>query len=527
MTAHARTSYDQIPYESYPYAQTHPNRMATVAYLLGHRAPPIDRCRVLELGCANGSNLIPMAATFPHSEYLGIDLSGRQIDDGLRLLRKLALDNISLKRMSVLDVGAELGRFDYIICHGLYSWVTAEVQDKVLAICADNLNEEGLAFVSYNTYPGWHARGMIRDMITYHAGDALQPTARLGKARGLLDFLAESLAREGRPYGQLLRSEVEAIRSKSDSYLFHEYLEDSNEPVYFHEFARRAGDKGLYYLGEVDLGTTVAGFFPAEIEMLLQKMAPDPIRREQYRDLLLNRRFRQTLLWRKASTPTFALKLDRLSALHVSSPARPVEGDSNVGSDVSERFEVPGVTAIDCSEPIVKAALRHLAEVWPRTVPFDDLCDAARAWLSGASSPAHKEQDTQQLGRFLLTAHAKSAGRLVELHLYPPTLVVNIASRPVASRLARAQAETSNTVTNVRHEPVDLDELGRHLIQLLDGKHNMTDFVEAILQLTRAGKLVVEEWGRQVTDEDTLRRLIHIKVEEQLQRLASYALLVG
>lgn len=73
------TSYDEVPYESYPFAQTHPDRLATVATLLGLRPAPVEQCRVLELGCAGGGNLIPMALTLPESTFVGIDLSARQI----------------------------------------------------------------------------------------------------------------------------------------------------------------------------------------------------------------------------------------------------------------------------------------------------------------------------------------------------------------------------------------------------------------------------------------------------------------
>ncbi|HKD36864.1 MAG TPA: class I SAM-dependent methyltransferase, partial [Pirellulales bacterium] len=75
------SSYDRIPYPRHSYAFTHPDRMATLATLHGMSPPPVARCRVLELGCASGSNLIPMAYALPHSEFVGIDSSHRQMDD--------------------------------------------------------------------------------------------------------------------------------------------------------------------------------------------------------------------------------------------------------------------------------------------------------------------------------------------------------------------------------------------------------------------------------------------------------------
>src|SRR5262245_58637378 len=169
------TSYDEIPYSNTAFSYTHPDCLATVAALYGLTPPPVDRCRVLELGCGRGGNLIPMALALPDSRFLGIDLSARQIASGQEMVTALGLANIELRPFSILDVDESFGLFDYIICHGVYSWVPAEVQDKILAICARNLAPNGVAYVSYNTYPGWHQRGTVREMLCYHVQQFREP----------------------------------------------------------------------------------------------------------------------------------------------------------------------------------------------------------------------------------------------------------------------------------------------------------------------------------------------------------------
>src|SRR5260370_36089437 len=162
------TSYDELPYDDKPIRATHPDNLAAIATLYGMTPPPLDRCRVLELGCAAGHNLIAMAISLPEARFTGIDLSPRQIADGQATVAALGLPNVKLQALSVLDMDDAFGQFDYIIAHGIYSWVPAAVQDKVLSVCARNLATDGVAYGSYNTYPGWHQRGMVREMMNYH-----------------------------------------------------------------------------------------------------------------------------------------------------------------------------------------------------------------------------------------------------------------------------------------------------------------------------------------------------------------------
>jgi len=225
---------------------------------------------VLEIGCADGGNLVPLAVVYPESTLVGIDLSQVQIAEGQETVRALGLTNIELGRQSVLDVTAQLGAFDYVICHGVYSWVPADVQQKILEVCKKNLAPQGVAYVSYNTYPGWHMRGMIRDMLQYHVQPFTLPAMKVRQARNLLDFLGKAAGSpkkgsdpgsqggqtpfSANPYSLLLENELESFRRSSDSYLFHEHLEEVNEPIYFHQFIDKAAGHGLRYLGEAVRG---------------------------------------------------------------------------------------------------------------------------------------------------------------------------------------------------------------------------------------------------------------------------------
>src|SRR5262245_22544912 len=121
------TSYDELPYSSRAFPYTHPDRLAVWAVLLGMTPRPVGSCRVLELGCGMGANLMPMAEQLPGSQFLGIDLSTRQIAAGKQIAAELGLTNIDFQALDILELGPSLGEFDYIICHGVYSWVPEPV----------------------------------------------------------------------------------------------------------------------------------------------------------------------------------------------------------------------------------------------------------------------------------------------------------------------------------------------------------------------------------------------------------------
>ncbi|MBA3531880.1 MAG: methyltransferase regulatory domain-containing protein, partial [Ardenticatenales bacterium] len=296
-------SYNEIPYPSFSHRETHPIHLATLATLLGMEPAPVERCRVLELGCAGGGNLMPMALELPHSHFIGIDYAERQIEEGQQVLAALGIQNVSLQHMSLMDIGPDFGEFDYIIAHGVYSWVPEDVRAKLLEVCRQNLAPNGVAFVSYNTYPGWHMLGMIREMMLYHTEEIADPPQRVIEGLDLISFLAESAPPNQEGYASFLQAYV-AMRKKQKgeeqddvySFLLHDDLSEVNTPFYFHEFAGRIAAQGLQYLADGDFPSMMPSKFSPEVVQRLGQMARSPIEFEQYMDFLNNRSFRKTLL---------------------------------------------------------------------------------------------------------------------------------------------------------------------------------------------------------------------------------------
>jgi SAM-dependent methyltransferase len=529
MTTAAANSYDELPYESHPFAWTHPDRLATIARLFGLSAPPVHRCRVLELGCASGGNLIPLATSLPESRFVGVDLSRRQIADGQVLLEALALRNIELRAQSILEVDADWGHFDYIICHGVYSWVSSTIQDKILEICARQLAPCGVACISYNTYPGWYLRRMIRDILNYHVVQFRDLRDRVSQARALLNFLAQSVTENEKSlYPTLLREAVEAFRLLSDSHLFHEYMEEVNEPLFFHEFVARALAKGLQYLADAQFVMVLPGALSPAVEQTLRLVAPDRLHREQYVGFLNNESFRRSLLCHRQVTLSPLPQPEALSALHVASPAEPLSDEPGSPAAVPCRFRATRSRILNVTDPLLGAALIRLAEAWPQAVPFDSLrraiCSCPGADLELGHVAGNAAADTQKLQTLLLNAYLAD---FVELHVLPPRCVRTVPPRPLASPLARYQAAAGAEVTNLRHETAVLDAFERHLLRHLDGSRDRSALIEVLVALVTHGILGVTKDGVPLTQPEQVRSLVERSLDQQLVRLAWRSLIMG
>src|SRR6266498_3888774 len=519
MTAEAKSSYDDVPYTSLPFAQTHPDRLASLAILFGLEPPSLERCRVLELGCASGGNLIPMALTMPDADFVGVDLSRVQISDGQAVVAALGLRNVRLSAMSITDIDPTWDSFDYIIAHGVYSWVPNDVQTRMLEICSGQLTPNGIAFISYNTLPGWRTRGVIRDLMRYHALQFADPHAKVEQARGIADFVANSVPANA-DYKALLTSQTEALRGQPDDYVLHEYLEDTNEPLYFHQFVERAAQLGLQYLADADFGTMLASNFPPEIAQTLTRLAPGVIRQEQYMDFLRNRTFRQTLLVRGGMPVNRKISPDRLRRLGVSgSFESETQGAALLSTDVV-MFRGASGARVQTGNIVTKAAAMILNEYWPQAVPFDHLLRDAMAALHEHGVPlAGTNADAEtMLGADIIRCFG--AG-LVQLHARPSAFSAAPSARPVASPLARLQARRDTRVTNLRHEPVQLNPDIARLIQLLDGTRSRDEIERTAVEWAIANAAAT---GTKMPSEPA--RFVREVVDQTLQQLAKSALLL-
>lgn len=509
-------SYDRFPYPSYPYPQTHPDHLAMVATLLS-LDPPRHAYRVLELGCATGGNLIPMAVHRPDCQFWGIDYSSRQIEVGQRLVSDLGLTNIRLDARSILDITEADGQFDYILCHGVYSWVPGEIQAKILTICQQQLTPHGVAFISFNTHPGWRQRSALRDMMRYHVDRAEleDPVEQVQQARNLLDFLVQANAGSDSSYSLMLREQHESLQHHTDSYIFHEHLEEHNQPDWFLDFCQRLTHHQLRFLADSDFSTMVsASRLNPELQQALDRIAPDLLSKEQYMDFVRNRSFRQTLVCHADCKPDYGVRGERLQSLYAASSGHVVWNDQD-----SDPWQfVSGGLSFRTPIRATQIALEILASSWPNRVAMADLLSAVESKLRAAADEV-PEGTRDLVLKALLTAYVTGAGQIVELSSHGfqagPT-----SSMPRVGPLTHHQIEQNLVVVNPRHMVVPTKPIDRRVLPLLDGTSDRECILEALMRQHSTGDLTIHDAQDQAITNPALARELMVHVLEE--RLVYY-----
>src|SRR5215471_15255025 len=413
MTNPSRDQYDEVLYPSYTHRQTHPDRLAVIATLLGMQPAPVDHCRVLELGCGDGSNLMPMAMSLRQSEFVGVDRATRPVQAGIEVLMSLGLKNISIKQLDVLNLPSELGDFDYIIAHGLYSWVPDIVKEKILSICRSHLKPQGVAFVSYNAYPGGHISDMVRNMLLFHLRDIPGSGQRIKQSIAFLKFLAESQVGSS-SYDVFMHDELKQTLKFGPELLYHDRIAEVSTPLYFFQFIEHAATHDLQFLAEADFTELQYHNYPSETIKLLEQMAAtNIILKEQYLDFLKCRRFRQTLLCHAAVDVNHVPDARAVIKMFIASRAQPVSTPVDLSAAVVVEFVGLHGGKVATDYPTAKAALAHLAEIYPRPLSFASLLDVARK-LVGHSGAGATDDDAETLSEILLRIYGTGV-----LELYP------------------------------------------------------------------------------------------------------------
>lgn len=453
-----RERYDAVPYRHGAISDSHPARIGAIARLLGINAAPPDRCRVLELGCGEGMNLLPLAERFPKSEFVGVDFSAKQIATAEAARAACGIGNARFVCADLRSWKPE-GAFDYIIAHGVYSWVPPEVRDRLLAVCTEALSPNGVAYVSYNTLPGWGLPGGVRKFLLAETAAHAAPDAQISRATQVLDALSECMKDQPGSYAANLRDTLDDMRAKPPGLLFHDELAVVNEPCTFTEFTAHAARHGLHYVAEAHYATMQFENVPATMRASLAPLQLDFARAQQFMDVVFQRWLRNSLLSRRPVAPARAIRPGVLADCALG--LRMTVDAASINLTPGHPMQFTGIhgLVLEARAPVEKAMLTVLASAFPERLPFPSACAKMNQSLAEWGLPP--AQDFSALHEFL---HRLLALDALDVILFGDGGWLKTGPQPGLSALMRHQAAHDLPLTNRWHEPVALTEEGKRAL---------------------------------------------------------------
>ena len=484
MTDPVTPLHDRIHYPGGAWEHSHPDRIAANARMYGLSPAPVERCRVLELGCGAGGNIVPMACGLPGARFLGIDVAARPIEIGRGLATALGLANIELRRCDILDLPADLGEFDYVIAHGVYSWVPAPAREALMSAFARHLAPGGIAYLNFNALPGGHFRNLARDLMRFRLAVFDDPEAHGEDAVRFVRQVTGAQP-EGTPYRRILEDELGRIERNPSGVLFHDDLVPAHQAFHFRTVVEHAARHGLRYLCEARPADVHAGRYPEPVQAALRRFGGGRIAREQCLDFLVCQMYRCSLFCREATTLAPVGDLDAMRDLRVASPVRPAVASVDLTDGIVATFLALDGAALRLDDSTAKATLVLLAERWPASVGVEPLLRDARRHAGRSGRPTPFER--REFAGFLATNHAMG---FVDLHTWEPPMATSPGVHPLASALARIEIERGTRVTSLRHRQVEIDDpVAAAALARLDGTRDRAALRDDLSPISPTGSV--------------------------------------
>lgn len=511
-----------FPIISYSNFYANPFYLRTLSRLVGIDAAPLTTAKILELGCASGGNILPFALKFPDSHTIGIDLSSELITKGNELKLSLELTNIDLLCCDILEVDSSFGKFDYIIVHDVFSRVTDEIRNKIFSICKENLNENGLAYISYNALPGWNNLSTVRDFALFHSKHFNELPEKINQIKLLFEFVNRSLNESDSAYAKLIFETSEMLESKPDLSIAHDFLQPFNKAFYFVDFIEDATKYGLQYLVDAEISKM---YLPNYAPIIKDKLGiiEDVVRVEQYLDFITNRAFRQSILCQEHQMINRTLSMDALSNFYfkmnlIAASDIEIPFDENrestfyLNNNPEDRLTTKNI--------MLKAIFKTLSEN-RKYLSFDDLISFSVDKLPGINLSDLEAQAKVSLMDLFLKDKLEVRADLIPTNTKDPNF-------PKASEYAVAQSIylKQEFVTNLYFESVQLSLFEFYLIRYMDGINTKDDVISKMIEHFTNGDLVTNYKGTLVTSVEKLRNIISLAYIDALEKFQDQALLV-
>ncbi len=508
-------SYDELPYSNLIFTQTHPDRLCALGRLFGLDAPDIETARVLELGCGNGLNLISQAYSLPKASFLGVDLAKTHIDFAVDSARELGLSNVEFKQCDLMEMTLEeFGKFDYIIAHGLISWIPEIVREKTFLIYEEMLTEKGVGYISYNTYPGWHYRQMVRGIARIHTKDIDEPLEKIKNAAAFIEYLAENIPR-GDFYKAILEKELNSYTNPSTA--FHDNLAEINEPYYFYEFAGKLNEHGLQFLSESQLFSMSVYNYPPELKGFLERI-DSAVGKGQYMDFFTGRAFRQSLVCRRNAELNYDPPPEALNRLYLTAPLSAAAENPDLTNDDRVNFAGLEKEGIEINHPLTKTVLYLLGNAWGNAFLFEELLQKAEEYLAERGKPLDtREEEFKSTSQLIL--YIVLSLQLIEIHSRKTDIYTMLDEKPKINPLAEWQLTKGDLVSAAYERIIKVENpILRKMVELLNGTNTREDLYNNLAEFIKTDE--------EIENKDELLENLGQELDKHLNHFAKSGLFV-
>ena len=472
-------AYDSMPYPSKFFIQTHPDQIATLANFHGLKPAPPETCRVLELGCGNGSNLLSHAFNLPNASFVGIDISPKHIESANEFVETIGLKNVRFFEADLMTMNkSDFGEFDYIVAHGLISWIPEPVFDRVFSVYNELLSPNGIGYISFNAYPGCHYRDMVRNLMRFQTRDVSDPMEKVQTAISQLAFFTEH-STEPKVYKPILEHELQRHFEHEASDIFHDDLGDFYRPLYFHEFAAKLKENGLQYLSEAELRAMSSHDLPPETNEFLDK-TEDIVERQQYMDFFRGRLFRQSLICREDQLINRETDTSVMDGFKIAGAIMAQTDDRKLTEQTPVKFVGRTGLGLEIDHPVAKTCLFHIGRIWGAGIGVLELLQTARQILEENGYESDDWETDLETAKTILFRIVQGTD-LVQLHTFLPDANQELSNKPKINELARWQISVANNVTTLFGLNIGIeDSVSKHLLFLLDGTRDRQQLIDEL-----------------------------------------------
>jgi SAM-dependent methyltransferase len=325
-----------IPYITGAFQVMSPHHLAVACILAGvEPVLPDAPFTYFELGCGDGLTSNILAAANPHASFYAADFMPGHIARAQALAAEARLDNVTFMEASFAELAAGRGdvpRLDFIALHGVYSWISAENRQCIVEFIRRYLRPGGVVYVSYNCMPGWAdatpMQRLMQEFADLHAGDSI---SRVRAARDSVKSLADC----GAGYFATtpgMKDRLASLDAENPSYLAHEYLSRSWQPLYHCDVARQLAAAKLDYAGSALLHGLWRSTMPVE-QVAAIEACPDRGLHETLKDFMTGNRFRCDIFVRGVQHLTDRRKQSLLEQAGIALIVPPAEATTLLGGD--------------------------------------------------------------------------------------------------------------------------------------------------------------------------------------------------